>query len=270
MEALHLDKNGIWVDDSTKSISYPDEGNSNSFAVEDKSFWFKHRNNIIKEVIHRFPFEGNYADIGAGNGLQAKFVSDNFKQAKVFVIEPGYQGCLNARKRNLENVFNVPFQKFDFVANNVRAVGMYDVIEHIEDDVKFLNELKKCMPKDSLIYITVPAHNYLWSDVDDYGGHFRRYDKKMIKELAEKSSVELLFTSYFFMYIPPLTYFLRSLPYKFKGNRGKDNILQAEEEQHNPSTVVLKVFDFFHKKEINKIRKSSVSMGASCIAVFKT
>jgi hypothetical protein len=270
MSNLIQDNNGIWVDEEVSKISYPDKGNVDSFLLEDKSYWFIHRNNILKTVINRFPFTSNFADIGGGNGFQAKFISDNFLDSKVFLMEPGYKGCLNAKKRGLENVYNVLFQKFNFIDQNVNGVGLFDVLEHIEDDANFLIELKSKLPKGSYIYITVPAHKSLWSDVDDYGGHFNRYNKKMVNSLTQKTQLELVYFSYFFMYLPILTLFLRRIPYLIRGQRNYEAIFTEEGESHNPSKIILSVFDLFHKFELRKIKKNTIYYGASCMIVFKT
>lgn len=271
MNELIEDKNGIWVDkESVNEVFYPEDGHEVSFSIEENGFWFIHRNHILKSVLTRFPFTGNYADIGGANGFQAKYIANAFPQAKVYLLEPGYQGCLNAKKRGLEHVYNITFQKFDFAANNVNAVGLYDVIEHIENDVDFLVQLKNKLPKNSFIYITVPAYMSLWSDVDEYGGHFRRYNKKMIEELGVKAGVELKYFSYFFIYLPLITYFVRRIPYKLRGKREDATIINKETDNHNPPGIMLKCFDLFHKYELNKIQKSQISHGGSCVAVFKT
>ncbi len=270
MPELIIDKNGIWIDELESKVSFPEEGYNVNFKVEDNSFWFKHRNNIIKKVIERFPFKGNFADIGGGNGFQAKFISENFTSEKVILLEPGYQGCLNAKKRGLENIFNIPFQKFNFQQNNVDAVGLFDVIEHIEDDVKFLNQLKLQLPSKSIIYITVPAHKYLWSDIDNNGGHFRRYNLEMIEALANKSQVELVYFSYFFSYVPFITYFVKHLPYKLRGKRNKTAILDSETELLLPPRFISKFFNLFHKSELKAFEKGLIKHGGSCFAVFRT
>jgi hypothetical protein len=270
MSTLMQDSSGIWVDEEVSKISYPDKGNVDSFLLEDKSYWFIHRNNVIKGVIDRFPFFNNFADIGGGNGFQAKFISDNFSNSKVFLVEPGYQGCLNAKRRGLENVYNVLFQKFDFVKNEVKGVGLFDVLEHIQDDASFLNELKSKLPKGSYIYITVPAHKALWSDVDDYGGHFHRYNKKMVEQLTQKTQLELVYFSYFFMYLPILTFLLRRIPYLIRGRRNYEAIFEEEGQSHNPSKFILSIFNLFHKFELRKIKKSKINHGASCVIVFRT
>lgn len=270
MSTQTIDKNGIWVDNTKVVVDYPDIGNNNSFTLEENSFWFAHRNKVILETIKRYPFHKNYADIGGGNGFQTKFIQDNFPKSKAYLIEPGYQGCLNARKRGLSDIYNITAQNFDFKSNDVTAVGLFDVIEHIENDSKFLIQLKNKLPAGSLIYITVPTYNFLWSDVDDLGRHHRRYTIKMIKKLCLSAGVELQYASYFFSYIPPLTFFLRSIPYRINGYRGQKKILEKEDHQHNPSPFILKIFDYFQQREIKKIKHSKTSFGASCIAVLKT
>lgn len=270
MPELIIDANGIWTDNAKNAIDYPDTGNTDSYKLEEGSFWFLHRNQVLLRVIKRFPFQHNYADVGAGNGFQAQFVSRNFPGREIFIIEPGYAGCLNARKRGLKNVYNVMFEKVDFTFHNIDAVGLYDVIEHIEMDDEFLRSLKSKLPPRSLIYITVPAHNYLWSDADDFGKHYRRYSLKMLRNLSRRAGLEYLYGSYFFSYLPLLTFILRSLPYRIRGRRNDKNLIDAETEQHNPSPLILKIFNFFQRIELKKISTSGIKAGASCIAVFKT
>lgn len=270
MWQLKQDSNSIWISESSNSVSYPEEGNKSLLEIEEKSFWFHHRNNVIKTIIERYPFKSNFADIGGGNGFQARFIANNFQNSEVFFLEPGYEGCLNAKTRGLKHVYNVPFQKFDFMQNNVGAVGLFDVLEHIEDDVNFLLELKKKLPKGSLIYMTVPAHNYLWSDADDYGGHFRRYNLEMIKELSAKAKLELIFSTYFFFYAPPITYFLKHLPYKLRGKRDNKDILDSEIEQLSPSRIVTSIFSALHNYELKRLHNGTMMNGGSCFAVFKT
>ncbi|MBN8692503.1 MAG: methyltransferase domain-containing protein [Bacteroidetes bacterium] len=269
MKQLKLDTNGIWISEDVIAVSYPNEGNKSLLDVEEKSFWFQHRNNVIKTVIKRFPFKKNFVDIGGGNGFQASFLAENFSSSDVFFLEPGYEGCLNAKARGLKNVYNIPFQYFDFVQKNIDAVGLFDVVEHIDDDVKFLTELRSKLPKGSLIYMTVPAHNYLWSDADDFGGHFRRYNLKMIKELAIKTDLELVFSSYFFFYVPPITYFLKHLPYKIRGKRVNKEILDSEMKQLSPSKIVSSVFSVLHNYELKRLSNGTMMNGGSCFGVFK-
>ena len=65
---LQPGEHGIWFSKKRSHISYPEDGNLRCLAVEDSSFWFKHRNKCIIESMRLFPPEGVVYDVGAGNG----------------------------------------------------------------------------------------------------------------------------------------------------------------------------------------------------------
>lgn len=268
--SLTLDPNGIWIKESEKhEISYPESDYDHAFEVEDSSFWFNHRNEIIKATIERFPFKNNFADIGGGNGFQSKYLAEKFPGRKIFCIEPAYPGCLNARKRKIENVYNIFFQDFAFKQWNIGGIGLFDVLEHIKDDAGFLLELGSLLESGTLIYITVPAHQWLWSDVDDYSGHFRRHNSKSLKLLAKKAGMKILFNAKCFSYLPLLTFPIRSIPYRLSGNRNHQKLIDRELENHQAGKLSGKVIGMLNKIELSYFIKRKINFGASCIAVFQ-
>lgn len=269
MENFITDANGINVLGKSFKVDYPESGHSDSLSFEEESFWFKHRNEVICEVLKKFSVKNSFIDIGGGNGLQALFIQKNFPAINVALIEPGYSGCATAKKRGVNHVYNCLFQDFDFQKFNSEIVGLFDVVEHIENDADFLKQLASKLSKGNRIIITVPAYNWLWSDLDDYGSHYRRYNRKMIEDLAKKSGLKINYFSYFFTYLIPLTYLLRTIPYKLRGGRTKEQILEAENKQHKPSWIISKVFSWLSAGEMIFIRKSSCKFGASIIVVFE-
>ena len=52
---------GIWYSKSRTDISYPEKGNEILFLLEEKSFWFLHRNKCIIEVIKQYPPSGTFS-----------------------------------------------------------------------------------------------------------------------------------------------------------------------------------------------------------------
>jgi hypothetical protein len=48
---VELGDDGIWRAGEQEPISYPQEGNDRCFEIEDKSFWFQHRNACIVELV---------------------------------------------------------------------------------------------------------------------------------------------------------------------------------------------------------------------------
>jgi hypothetical protein len=62
---LELSAEGWWSSRKVSGVSYPDDGNSLCFLVEDSSFWFEHRNQCILQAIRQFPPPGPVFDVGA-------------------------------------------------------------------------------------------------------------------------------------------------------------------------------------------------------------
>lgn len=84
---LRLGEDGVLYADGVGAISYPDEGNEACFEVEDQSFWFRHRNHCIRELVRNFPPQGPLFDVGGGNGFVAKGLMD--AGWEVVLVEPG-------------------------------------------------------------------------------------------------------------------------------------------------------------------------------------
>lgn len=70
-----------------------------------------------------------------------------------------------------------------------------DVIEHIERDAEELQRACKLLRPNGYLVILVPAHQWLFSPFDQAIGHYRRYNKHMLKE-AVPSSLRLQKTEY--------------------------------------------------------------------------
>ena len=190
---------GIYYADSPETISYPDKGNDNCFEIEENSFWFRHRNNCIIEMVKKFPpiQKGSIFDIGGGNG----FVSIGLINAgfDIVLVEPGSSGARNAKKRGITHVVCATSQSAKFKHGTLPAIGVFDVVEHIEDDIGFLNHLWELLVPGGMIYLTVPAYQSLWSLEDENGGHFRRYTLKSLEGKLEQSGFSVKYSTYFLL-----------------------------------------------------------------------
>jgi SAM-dependent methyltransferase len=60
-------------------------------------------------------------------------------------------------------------------ARDADLVLLMDVIEHVEDDFRFLSSFAAALRPDAHLLVTVPAHPDLWSPHDVASGHWRRY-----------------------------------------------------------------------------------------------
>lgn len=270
MDKWIIDNNNIFVNQNISKVSYPQDGNALYFQIEDSSPWFTQRNELIKTLIIKHKLKGNFLDIGGGNGFQIKALEQLDSIKETFLVEPGYNGCLNAKNREVKNVFCGLFQDFNFEKHNVNICGLFDVIEHIENDTKFLNELYEKIRKNTYVIINVPSLKTLWSEVDEMSGHFRRYNKKDINRILENTKFNLIDSGYhFFPYVIPLL-ILRVLPYKFGVKKSNKNIMKSESRNHNKKGLIQSFINFRNRQWIKKIARGRTPVfGTSMFLVLK-
>ena len=193
-------ENGIYYSKSDSSISYPEEGNEDCLQIEQDSFWFNHRNNIIANSVQKHSPNQIFFDIGGGNGFVAKRLQSD--GIKTILVEPGKMGAINANKRGIKNIICSTLEDAEFEHGSIDSVGLFDVVEHIKDDYNFLNNINQYIKDDGYIYITVPAFNFLWSNEDDDAGHFRRYSTTELNELLKKFGFSIIQSTYIFCSTP--------------------------------------------------------------------
>lgn len=193
----------------TAEISFPPSAHRILAELEETSFWFNHRNDILITAVQRFPPPGPFLDVGGGNG----YVSLALKRAgfETTVVEPGREGARTARKRGLR-VIEAPYQDLSIEPETVAAIGAFDVIEHIEDDNAVLRGFRKALVPGGRVYLAVPAYSWLWSYEDVAAGHFRRYTVSRLRKRAVEAGFVTLYATYFFACLVVPLFALRTVP----------------------------------------------------------
>jgi SAM-dependent methyltransferase len=258
---------GVWVASNRSKVSYPDDGNQTCFQVEDFSFWFRHRNNCIISTMRQYPPSGAVLDIGGGNG----FVSSAIKKAGMepILLEPGDIGVLNARARGLAPIIHSTLQDAGFKPDSVPAAGLFDVLEHIEEDVAFLTCLKKILKPGGRVYLTVPAYGFLFSDEDREAGHYRRYTRRSLSECLASAGFEVEFASYIFALLPLPVFLFRTLPSNFP-RRDREKISKVRSQHSGPPNIFGKLLNALFACETWLITKNiPLPFGGSCMLVAR-
>lgn len=261
-------KDGIYFSEKTSAISYPEKGNEDFFKIEENSFWFKHRNECIYEAFKKFATANLFFDIGGGNGFVAKYLEN--QNIETVLVEPGLSGCLNAKKRNLKNVVCATLEDAKFNKNLLPNVGLFDVVEHIEDDLEFLKMIYQYTQEQGLVFITVPAYNFLWSNEDKDAGHYRRYTIEKISDCLIKAGFKIEYQTYLFSPLPLPIFLSRSLPSKLGFNKKSDDLSKHKNEHSVNKGITQSIMDWFLQKEISKIkRKKNTPFGSSVFIIAK-
>ena len=203
-------KDGIYFAKSQPEISYPEQGNQHCYQIEDDSYWFKHRNECIVAAFKKYATQNTFFDIGGGNGFVSKYLEN--EGVDCVLVEPGVQGCLNAKERQLKNIVCSTLEEAKIKTNAIPNIGVFDVVEHIKNDNQFLKMIHNYLIPNGLVFITVPAYNTLWSNEDIEAGHFRRYTTKTINDKLINNGFEIIYSSYIFSILTLPILLFRSIP----------------------------------------------------------
>lgn len=209
---------GLWTVRSVADVSYPKGGNRSAAELEENSFWFAHRREIILDQIHKHRPPGCVVDLGGGNGFMSRALQD--AGYDVILVEPGTDGVSVAKARGVANVVHAAFGDLTVPNGTLPSVALFDVLEHIDNDLDFLIDLRARMASGSRLYISVPAYQLLWSQVDVHSGHFRRYTKKSLHQKLVLAGFECEVETYFFMPLVLPLFLGRVIPNLFGRSRG--------------------------------------------------
>jgi SAM-dependent methyltransferase len=216
-------------------------------------------------VVKKYQRGGQIFDIGGGNGIVSKELQRIGME--VYLIEPGFDGALNARNSGIDNVICSSLEDSGFKQNTIPTAGLFDILEHCEDDTAFLKMLHSLIIPRGRLYLTVPAHRFLWAENDIQVGHMRRYSKDELFQKLESIGFVVDYATYYFSFLLIPMYLLRSLPYQF-GIRKKVTP-ETKRKEHMVNRELLKRFiDWFLKRELKHIRHGkSIKFGSSCLFV---
>lgn len=202
-----------------RNIGFDDEAFDTLMKYEDWHWWFQCRNSLITKTMNKFSKKNHdILEIGCGNGLVTKAIQDKYPKSNITATEFLENGLANARER----LSGVTFQQLDARDMNEESefdiVCAFDVLEHIDADVKVMKSIRKLMKDNhSRFYITVPQHMSLWSQADTYAKHERRYSFKEMREKLSLSGFEIEYRSSYVFLLAPLMFLSRLL------NRKNDN-----------------------------------------------
>jgi 2-polyprenyl-3-methyl-5-hydroxy-6-metoxy-1,4-benzoquinol methylase len=256
---------GLWVAYDQTDVSYPRNGNESCLSIENNSFWFRHRNSVITSLVKAFFPDGAVFDVGGGNGYVA--IALQSAGIETILVEPGAQGSRNAKARGLNVVIQSTLEDCEFRDRTIPAFGLFDVLEHIENDSEFLHRLYGQLLPKGYLYVTVPAYNFLWSIDDDYAQHYRRYTVRTLTKRLESVGFTVRYCSYFFCVLMPAVFVFRSIPSRFRIRRSID-LSSIKEEHAERAGLARFILEQTFAYELGRIEKRRyLATGSSCVAV---
>ena len=232
-------------------------------ALEDANFWFQARNELILWALERYcGAPRRYAEIGCGTGYVLAAVERKLPECEVlgselFVHGLGFAArCCRRAELVQMDARSMPYRgHFD-------AMGIFDVLEHIDEDRAVLGQIAQALVPGGGLLITVPQHAWLWSAVDEAACHVRRYSAAEIEGKVRAAGFDILRSTSFVSLLLPAMYASRWFARKPDGSSA------GAELQINP--VLNRLFRRVMALEFAMIRRGAdLPLGGSRLIVAR-
>lgn len=261
------DVDGIrWLCRSEAEVSYPRDMFASRAVPGGEGFWLDARADVVGELLRKASISILW-EVGAGAGAMAKRLPRY--GVEVLSVEPLPEGAQQIAQLGAE-VFCGTFQDLSLPSGVLSTVGLFDVLEHLEDPSDLLAEVGRVLCPNGMLVITVPAYQWLWSVEDEALGHYRRYSTSMLSALLSRERFSVQSVRYCFASLVPPAALLRALPYRLGRRPASDEVLVDIDAGLNPGARLNRIAGRVLELEGKVARRVALPFGLSVLAVARS
>jgi SAM-dependent methyltransferase len=173
-------------------------------------FWARRRFQVFERLAgNLISGAREIAEFGCGHGILQRQIEDAYGREVT-----GFDLNENGLKHNLSRFSKVccydVFQMEPTLRERYDLIFLWDVLEHIADEDRFLKALLFHLAPRGTVVLNVPAGQWAFSSYDKAAGHVRRYSIGMLRETVSRNQLEFKLWSYWGLPLAP-TLLLRKL-----------------------------------------------------------
>jgi len=228
-----------------------------TYQIEKDHWWFRVRRILAMDLLEKYkPGSKDVLEVGCGTGLLLLTLSNKGK--RVFGLDMSDEAIKFCESRGLKDIRLGEATAMPFEDHMFDAVFCLDVLEHISDDKKALEEMERVLKPGGIMILFVPAFTSLWGIQDVIGHHHRRY---VLSSLREKlgSRWKIRKKSYFNFFLSPPIFLVRFIVRIFKIR------IDTEAKLNNPAFNF--IFFSIFRIEVLLLRHFSFPFGVSALLV---
>jgi SAM-dependent methyltransferase len=136
---------------------------------------------LADQVVAAKPLEARQiVDLGAGRGTFAEML--RARGLEIDCVEPDVENQLLLRQRG----FSVHATMAEHESGSLDYVYTLNVLEHVPNDEELLRDVFSRLRSGGRFFIFVPAFPVLWSELDNYVEHQRRYRRGPMVEMLRR------------------------------------------------------------------------------------
>jgi SAM-dependent methyltransferase len=178
--------------------------------AEDRHWWYRGRRTVLARALAglELPNPARILDAGCGSGRNMVELA---RLGTVTGVELSETSVCLARARDVGEVIEGSVLEMPFEPDSFDLAVSLDVIEHLDQHLDALCELRRVVAPGGALLITVPAYEWLWSGHDEINHHYRRYTRRTLQRVAQQAGWEQVRTTYFNSLLLPVAIVLRAL-----------------------------------------------------------
>jgi SAM-dependent methyltransferase len=163
------------------------------YQIEQSHWWHVGRRKIIagfvKDICDRMKDrKARILDVGCGTGANLLLLSQYGDAEGVDISEDALSFC---RERGLKQVKLGAAEQLPYDEALFDLVTALDVVEHLDDDVAGLKEIRRVLRPGGRALLFVPTFMFLWGVQDDVSNHRRRYRLPELKRVLNEAGFEV-------------------------------------------------------------------------------
>jgi len=163
------------------------------YQIEESHWWFIGRRRIIAGLVEDIcrqigKLRPRILDVGCGTGANLQMLSSFGVAEGVDVSPEALEFC---HARGLSRVRQGAAENLPFEDASFDLLTGLDVVEHLDDDLAGLTEMRRVLRPGGYALLFVPAFNFLWGVQDDISHHRRRYTLRQLKQTAEQAGLTI-------------------------------------------------------------------------------
>ena len=168
------------------------------YQVEETHWWYVGRRQIIRTLVEKIVTTLNnpdprILDVGCGTGANLKMLADYGRAEGIDISQQAVDFC---RERGLDSVKLGAIEDLPYESGSFELVTALDVIEHLDDDIAGLQEMRRVLRRNGRLLLFVPAFMFLWGVQDDVSNHRRRYTVPRLLQAVEAAGFSIEWASY--------------------------------------------------------------------------
>lgn len=174
-----------------------ERANRQFIELERTHFWFVGRRRIFFHLLDlelAGRSDATILDVGCGAGGMLESLA---RYGHVSGIDSSHELVEVCHQRGFDSVSVGSIDELPVEPGSVDLITLFDVIEHVPDDVGALRECRRALAPGGLVFISTPAYKFLYANNDRIAHHERRYTARELRRKLLAADLHPVRVTYF-------------------------------------------------------------------------